>query len=319
MRWLSLLVVLGAQDDALKSYPFKILFETRRDGNWEIYRVNADGSNPVNLTKTEDIDELYPKASPDGRHIAFMADERIDGKKVRNLYYMKADGTGRTKIADGARDPCWSPDGKEIAFLPSEYARYTVETWATKGLRLFTLDTGRTRDHPNDELEHLYTLAWSPDGKWFFATVHGGLGYGHAILAIEAGGRRVHNLGLEGCRPDVAADGGKIVWGHGDYALGVGRLDFPGDRPKVLDRRDVVRNRDGMQTYHADWSPDGKYIVYSSGPTDRRRGFWSMPQNPGVKAEGWDLFVADASGKNQVVRITSDGSSNKEPDWVPSP
>src|SRR5262245_48704256 len=45
----------------LKSYPHKIVYESNRDGNWELYLVNADGSDPVNLTRTPDVDELYPK------------------------------------------------------------------------------------------------------------------------------------------------------------------------------------------------------------------------------------------------------------------
>src|SRR6266487_5357001 len=42
----------------LKSYPHKIVYETNRDGNWELYLVNADGSDPVNLTRTPEVDEL---------------------------------------------------------------------------------------------------------------------------------------------------------------------------------------------------------------------------------------------------------------------
>ena len=45
----------------LKSYRHKLVYETNRDGNWELYLCNADGSNPVNLTRTPDVDELYPK------------------------------------------------------------------------------------------------------------------------------------------------------------------------------------------------------------------------------------------------------------------
>lgn len=59
----------------LKACPYRIVFETRRDGNWELYLMNAGGSNPVNLTRTLDVDELYPKASPDGSRICFVADE----------------------------------------------------------------------------------------------------------------------------------------------------------------------------------------------------------------------------------------------------
>src|SRR5215470_13992891 len=59
----------------LRDYPHKLVYETNRDGNWELYVCNADGSNPVNLTRTPDVQELYPKPSPDGSTVCFVADE----------------------------------------------------------------------------------------------------------------------------------------------------------------------------------------------------------------------------------------------------
>src|SRR5580698_3892528 len=50
-------------------YRHKLVYETNRDGNWELYVCNADGSHPVNLTRTPDVGELYPKPSPDGTKI----------------------------------------------------------------------------------------------------------------------------------------------------------------------------------------------------------------------------------------------------------
>ena len=35
----------------LGNYRHKIVYETNRDGNWELYLCNADGSNPINLTQ----------------------------------------------------------------------------------------------------------------------------------------------------------------------------------------------------------------------------------------------------------------------------
>ncbi len=84
----------------LKAYPHKVVFETNRDGNWELYLVNADGSSPVNLTQTPTIDELYPKPSPDGTRIAYLADQGAGEHRVRNVYVMNSDGTDRVKIAD---------------------------------------------------------------------------------------------------------------------------------------------------------------------------------------------------------------------------
>jgi len=61
--------------DELKQVPHKIVYETYRDTSWELFLVNADGPSPVNLTRTGDVDELYPHASPDGSRICFVADE----------------------------------------------------------------------------------------------------------------------------------------------------------------------------------------------------------------------------------------------------
>src|SRR5436309_15605842 len=83
----------------LKAYPHKLVYETNRDGNFELYLCNADGSNSVNLTRTPDIDEVYPKPSPDGSKICFVADEGKGAAKVRHIYYMNSDGSSRVQGA----------------------------------------------------------------------------------------------------------------------------------------------------------------------------------------------------------------------------
>ena len=98
--------------------------------------------------------------------------------------YMNLDGTGRVKVADNARQPCWSPDSKTIAYLEGEFERYTTRDFATKELIFYDLATGTHTPHPNKDLHHLYNICWSPDGNWFVATVHGGMGHDHAILAF---------------------------------------------------------------------------------------------------------------------------------------
>jgi len=310
----------GASPDLLqelKAVRHRIAYETWRDGNWEIYLTNADGSNTVNLTKTPDVDELYPKASPDGRRIAFVADEGKGKEKTRNLYVMKADGTGRTKIADNAREPCWSADGKTLAFLKGEFSRFELMDFATKGIFLYDLKSGQVRPHPNAAIQHLYCLNWTPDGAWFVATVHGGMGFKHAILALEAGGDKVFDLKLEGCRPDLSPDGKKIAWGHGDWCIGVADLDLSGPAPRVSGIRNAVEGKDPMKTYHGDWSPDGRYLAFSYGDKLSGKTVGGAPELPGVKAPGWNICVADAAKKNRWVAITLDGASCKEPGWVP--
>ena len=301
----------------LKTYPHKIVYETNRDGNWELYLVNADGSNPVNLTKTPDIDELYPKPSPDGTKICFVADEGKGASRVRNVYYMNSDGTGRVKVADNAREPCWKADGTAIAFLKGEFEKYNLSDHATKGIFTYDLKTGETRQHPNKKIQHLYTLNWAPNGKWFVATVHGAMGFSHAIIALEADGDGVFNLGLEGCRPNLNREGTKITWGHGDFCAGVADLDLTGSKPRATKIHNVVENKDPIETYHVTWSPDGKYVTYTRGPKSTKRNLRGLlPEFPGVEAPGWNVCVADAAKKNRWVFLTTDGKSCKQPSWV---
>ena len=299
----------------LKEIPFKIVYETYRktDGknNWELYLINADGSNPVNLTNTPDVDEMYPHASGDGTKICFVVDEGTGITKVRSVYYMNIDGTGRVKVADNARQPCWGPDGKTIAYLKGEYERYSDRPYATSDLIIYDLQTGQYTPHPNKSLHHIYAICWSPDGNWFLAAVQGGMGYSDAILAFEADGTRVFDLArwrVKGCRPEFNFDGKKMVWGETDWNLCVANIDLTSSSPRVTNIREVVKCFRKSKVYHVDFSPDGRYIAFSYGP-------FKGGQQVGGKAKGWNICVSDMTGK--WVQITTDGNHNKEPDWVP--
>jgi Tol biopolymer transport system component len=301
----------------LEKIPFKILYETYRntDGklNWELYQMNADGTNPINLTQTPDLDEMYPHASPDGTKICFVVDEESEREKVRSVYYMNIDGTGRVKVATNARQPCWSPDGKSIAYLRGEYERYSTREYATSELVIYNLQTGEHKPHPNTSLHHIYAICWSPDGNWFFAAVHGGMEFSDTILAFDADGTRVFDMekwGVRGCRPDLSRDGKKMTWGETDWDLCVGDIDLTGPEPRVYNVQKIVECLHSAKVYHVDFSPDGKYIAFSFGPS-------SGGQQVGGKAWGWNICVTDLTGK--WVKITKDGRHNKEPDWVPIP
>jgi len=298
----------------LKEIGCKIVYESFRktDGkeNWELYLINADGSNPVNLTNTSDVDEMYPHASPDGAKVCFVADEMVDGKKVRNVYYMNIDGTGRVKVADNARQPCWGLDSKTIAYLPGEFDRYTIKDFATKGLIFYDLQTREHREHRNKNLYHLYNICWSPDGQWFLATVHGGMEFEHAILTFKVDGTDIYDLtkfGVTGCRAEFGPYGKSITWGLTDWDLCTADIDLTSGEPYVTNVRRVVKCHKEYEVYHTDFSPKGKYLTFSSGP--------EAVEMVGGKAPGWNICVTDLTGK--WVVITEDGNHNKEPDWVP--
>jgi TolB protein len=71
----------------------RVAFMSTRDGNWEVYRVNMDGSGLVRLTNNAARDGL-PTWSPDGKSIAFVSDR--DGGW--GIWVMNADGSNQRKL-----------------------------------------------------------------------------------------------------------------------------------------------------------------------------------------------------------------------------
>src|ERR671918_629330 len=93
----------------------QIVFFSEREGNQEVYVMNAsDGSNQTRLTSANASDS-DPSWSPDHTKIAFESDR--DGNS--NIYVMNADGSGLTQLTyepTNDSNPSWSPDGTKIAF-----------------------------------------------------------------------------------------------------------------------------------------------------------------------------------------------------------
>jgi Tol biopolymer transport system component len=316
--------------ERLKATPFKIAFEAYADGNSDIFLMNADGSGATNLTHSPDQQEHYPQVSPDGSKICYTVDAGEGQQAVRSLWVMNIDGSDRKKIAENAREQFWSPDGKVIGYLPQEYAKFAVIDYSTKGMVYYHLDSGKAEPHPNtDKLRHLYHPRFSPNGKWVVATVHGGMGFGHAILLIEAHGNKIVDLHIPGCRPSISPDGKHIAWGSEDHDLDTAPLDTDSESPSVGPQELRIHDKKN-KIYHIAWSPDGKFVAFSRGPDGegdltKTGTFQAACEIIGVYAKDWNLYAAPADHKGvldldhatdaDLLQLTTSGNSNKEPFW----
>ena len=134
----------------------KILFTSLRDGNREVYMMNPDGSQQVNLTQHPATD-LLAVWSPSGEQILFVSDRQ--GTRVRDLYLMDPDGSNIRRVfkkkAKGWRsDPTWSPDGKHFAYSYTDWDRFE-----------FGLYLGTFEEEDVDPIGNGGSPVWSPDGS----------------------------------------------------------------------------------------------------------------------------------------------------------
>jgi dipeptidyl aminopeptidase/acylaminoacyl peptidase len=314
----------------LRALPFKIAWERYADDNSDIFVMDADGEGAKNLTQTPTQQEHYPQISPDGTKICFTVDSGEDRDTVRSLWVMDIDGKNRRKIADHAREPFWAPDGKTIGYLPQEFPKFNVIDYYTKGMVFCDLESGRTEPHVNSAaLHHLYNPSYASNGKWIAATVHAGMGFDHAILLIEAHGKRIIDLKIPGCRPCLSPDGRHIAWGADDHELAIAPLDLDSPQPSVGAWSLHIEDEHN-KIYHIDWSPDSRFVAFSRGPEgdgdlSKPGTFQAACEIVGVYAKGWNLCAVSArpygildlnqATDRDFVQLTSDGASNKEPAW----
>ncbi|HNX23068.1 MAG TPA: hypothetical protein PKG60_03415 [Spirochaetota bacterium] len=130
----------------------KIVFQSSRDGNDEIFIMNPDGSGQKQLTFTSGADYCRcPTFMPDGENIVFF---RMVNP-VPYFFIIKTDGTFVKQVSapSGILNLTVSPDGRFIASMdgPNQISRTNVET----GLQeVFVSPSSR------------FNPSWSPDGKY---------------------------------------------------------------------------------------------------------------------------------------------------------
>lgn len=184
-----------------------IAFISDRAGNFDVWRMDADGGNPVRLTTTEEP-EIHPYWTPDSWRIVY--NKRIPGERLYALWSMAADGTDKREILRDEELNSYaqlSPDGRFMVF-----DKWWDNEQSNGEIMLLELATGElTRLTENDVYDGYPT--WFPDGR-------------HVVYASEVDGvfklfrmdvtsreREQLTFGPGGDqRPDVSADGTRILF-----------------------------------------------------------------------------------------------------------
>lgn len=259
--------------------PNRIVFLSGRDGNGEIYVMNADGSVQTRLTNHAASDAA-PVWSPDRRMIAFRSD-RGGTPGHWQIYAMNADGTNVRQVTFGAgyynADPAWSPDGR-ISYVTNRNGNQDIYVCNADGT-----ETNLSNSPATDNWH-----AWSPDGAHVvFTSARDGTAELYRVNEDGAGVVRLTNTPFEDLAPSFSPDGSRIVFQ--DYVPG--RIHVMNADGSAL----MVITSAGGEGAPA-WSPDGTRIAFQSNSSG-----------------GDQIWVMNADGSGRVKLTALGGVS---PAWA---
>jgi hypothetical protein len=269
-----------------------IAFQSNRDGNYEIYVMNGDGSGLTNLTNSP-ADDSGPVWSPDGQQILFTSNREGNNE----VYVMNADGSAQTNLTNnpatdgevgggGYLQVDWSPDGKKILFSTNRDGNNEIYMMNADG----SAQTNLTNNPAYDIFPK-----WSVDGTQIGFTRDGING----ILVMNTDGsntRQLTNYPGDNAFPRWSPDGKQIVFvgGHGDGTYEIYLMNADGsNRTQLTNSPGYDNNMDPR------WSLDGKQII-----------FWSSRDG------NEEIYVMNADGTDQT-RLTDHEADDSDPMWRP--
>jgi Tol biopolymer transport system component len=168
----------------------RITFESRRDGNSEIYVMNADGTGVLNLTRTPTVNETAPNWSPDANGIIFT---NVKPGTSEVAHFAMNDGSVRTIISSPGSDwdPQYSPDGSKIAFASSRDGNSEIYVADANGFNQTRLTVNTVSD---------FDPSWSPDGTRI-AFTRTTLGGSPELWTMTAAGTSARRIASNAARP----------------------------------------------------------------------------------------------------------------------
>lgn len=267
----------------------KIVFNSTRDGNTEIYVMDTDGKQQVRLTQHPDAD-FQPAWSPTGEQILFVSNR--DG--VDDLYLMDANGENVRRVFKkiaSREQPAWSPDGKQITYLGNKGDDWVIYIATLDGREERLATCSRSGGFP----------AWSPDGTEIVFPKGGLVDKPNPLVIINLQTRRQETLQpepqLHMFRPAWSLDGTTIAFSHVETLGGKGPITgilYAVNRDGN-NLREIIPEKEPLSEDPV-WSPRGDELAYHR----------KVDKN-------WQIFKIDLASR-QNKQLTSRGI-NVYPDW----
>jgi len=263
-----------------------LAFVSQRDGNEEIYGMNADGSVQIRLTNNAQRDGA-PTWSPQGARIAFQS--------AQYIYVMNADGGTQTRLNVGCclfDVMAWSPDGQAIAFTTPDDP-YDGFPWHVAVVNVASGSVRRLAPTQRSNVDPV----WSPDGRRIvFTSYESGDSELYVVNAPPGSAgtpfRLTNTAGNDG-NPAWSPDGQKIAFvSERDGNKAIYLMNADGSAQTNL-------TNNSASDAKPQWSPDGQKIAFTS-----------------YRDGNWEIYVMTADGSAQI-NLTNNAASEGDPQWSP--
>ncbi|MBL8860460.1 MAG: S9 family peptidase [Planctomycetes bacterium] len=227
----------------------------------DLWLFPTDGSEPRRLT-THSASESSPVISPDGAHVAFVA-QRDDDKAAQIYVLPLAGGEARrvTNVPTGVAQPKWFPDGTRIAFLSRVWP--DLATFEEQGKRLKEREDAKSKAQIWDAAPVTAWDVFVDDRELHLWSVAVAGGEPEAITrgtGLQLSRRAVP---LEGPLYDIAPDGREVAFAADtDPAVNTTNMDVHVLAIGSQSARNLTpanKASDGSATY----SPDGQWLAYT--------------------------------------------------------